>query len=123
MSTLLDLLRDLGQEVPGLMSTAVVHLGDGTSVGASVTQEGFFPEASDAWFTEIFHKHRRAMDALGLVSETEDILTTTRDAFFLARALPGTPYLWTMTVSRAGSLGFARAVMRKRHELIVAALP
>lgn len=123
MATLLDSLQTFGREVPGFMSTSVVHLGDGTNVGAFATQEGFDPEATDAYFTEMLLRHHRAMQALGLPGATEDILTTSQDAFFLARPLPNTNYFWVLTTSRAGNLGFSRAVMRKYHDQIMDALP
>ncbi len=124
MPTLIDILKEFAAEVPGFMSTSVVNRADGTNIGSAAEREGFDPEATDAYFTEMLEKHDRAMKALGLESDTEDVLTTTQDALFLARPLGETDYFWILTTARhGGSMGFSRAVMRKYHDRIAESLP
>ncbi|MBH24779.1 MAG: hypothetical protein CMH57_10070 [Myxococcales bacterium] len=120
---ILEVLEAFAQEVPGFLTCSVVSLLDGTNIGSVGVVENFDPAAADAYFSEVLKKNTAALDSLGLQADTEDVLLTTRSAFFLARALPETPYFWNVITTRRGSLGFTRALMRKYEARIVQTLP
>ncbi|MEO1271938.1 MAG: hypothetical protein AAFX99_27905 [Myxococcota bacterium] len=120
---ILEVLETFSQEVPAFLSSSVVSLADGTNIGSVAMVKDFDPAAADAYFSEVLKKNTAAVTALGLQTQTEDLLLTTRSACFLARALPNTPYFWNVITTRSGSLGLTRALMRKYEAQILQALP
>jgi hypothetical protein len=120
---LLEVLDLFAAEVPDFISSSVVSRQDGTSIGSSSARQDVDPAAADAYFTDMLNKNEIALGALGVEDHTEDILTTSRSAYFLTRILPETGYFWNVASGKKGSLGLTRAVMRKYESMIVQALP
>ena len=123
MATLIDVLYEFADQVPGFLSCSVADRSDGTPVGSIASSEVVDIEAVDAYFTEMLDKNEVALRALGLADRTEDILTTTETALFVSRVLSGTQYFWTVATNRQGALGLSRAIMRKFEARVVEALP
>ncbi len=123
MSNILEALEQFAQEVPGLLSCALVHRQDGTNIGSINLGASFDGEAADAYLTQMLQKHLLAVGAMGLADQTEDILISTESAFFLTRVLADTDYFLNVITSRQGNLGLTRALMRKHQSALVESLP
>lgn len=120
---LLEALETFAQSVPAFLTTSVVSIEDGTSLSTVMGEIDVDGAAADAYFTEVLKKNAGALMALGIQSETEDILISTPSACFLIRTLPNTPYFWNVATRQDGSLGLTRALMRKHEANVLQGLP
>jgi predicted regulator of Ras-like GTPase activity (Roadblock/LC7/MglB family) len=101
-------------EVPHFVSTDVVNIESGLSIGGGRSESSLLDAAAaSASYAEIVNANRRTLQLLGLdVDSTEDILITTEVLYVLIRML-GPEYYHGLALSRKGNLGLARAVMKK----------
>ncbi|MFP3941997.1 MAG: DUF4388 domain-containing protein [Thermoanaerobaculia bacterium] len=111
--SLQDLIDRFAAEVPHFVSTDVVDIESGLSIGGASADPTFDAAAAAASYAEVVKANRQTAELLGLGREaTEDILITLRDFYVLLRML-GSDYYQGLAVARAGNLGLARAVMKK----------
>lgn len=108
-----DELRTLHNDLPGFVSTDVVSIDSGLSIGGWSADRSFDASLVSATSAEIVKANRRSLDLLGYEADsTEDILITTRELYLLIRMLDQS-YYHVLALSRTGNLGLARAVMRR----------
>lgn len=111
--SLQDLIDRFVREVPHFVSTDIVDIESGLSIGGSSADPTFDAAAAAASYAEVVKANRQTAELLGLGREaTEDILITLKDFYVLLRML-GPDYYQGLAVARAGNLGLARAVMKK----------
>lgn len=111
--SLQDLIDRFAAEVPHFVSTDVVDIESGLSIGGASADPTFDAAAAAASYAEVVKANRQTSELLGLGREaTEDILITLQDFYVLLRML-GPEYYQGLAVARAGNLGLARAVMKK----------
>lgn len=111
--SLQDLIDRFVREVPHFVSTDIVDIESGLSIGGSSADPAFDAAAAAASYAEVVKANRQTAELLGLGREaTEDILITLKDFYVLLRML-GPDYYQGLAVARAGNLGLARAVMKK----------
>lgn len=110
ISQVLEKFRD---EVPEFVSTDIVNIESGLSIGGSSVNFDFDASVASASYAEVVKSNARALDLLGLGAEsTEDILISTASVYLLIRLL-GAEYYQILAISRKGNLGLARAIMKK----------
>ena len=123
MPTLIDALEHFSASLPGFLSASVVHRDDGTSLGSVISRDDLDAEAADAYFAAMLDKNARALQALRLADDTEDVSLTTSEALFLVRVLPGTRYAWIAVTGRRNAMGLVRELMRRHQAALMQALP
>ena len=100
-------------EIPAFVSTDIVHIESGMSIGGGSIDPAFDASLASASYAEVVKSNRRALDLLGMGADsTEDILITTERAYLLLRML-GNQYYHGLAISRDGNLGLCRMIMKK----------
>lgn len=122
MSQLQEILHRFKEEVPDFVATDIVHLESGLSIGGASLLPQFDAAAAAAAFAEVIKSNARALELMGSSGETtEDILITTDRWYVLLRTL-GRSYYQCLAISREGSLGMPRLLMRKYERAFLAAI-
>lgn len=122
MSRLQEILDALREEVPEFVSTDVVNVESGLSIGGGSADPQFDSSLASATSAEVVKANRNALELLGLGADsTEDILITTESVYLLIRML-GAEYYLVLAVRRKGNLGLARAIMKKHQPRLLAAV-
>lgn len=112
-SALNSVIADFRTEVEHFISTDIVNIASGMSIGGAAVDPNFDASLASAAYADVVKANRRALDLLGLGADScEDILITTNNAFLLIRLLGSEHYLG-VAVGRKATLGLARAIMKK----------
>lgn len=112
-NTLDDLIAKFRSDVPHFISTDVVNIESGMSIGGGSIDPNFDASLAAACYAEVVKANAQALDLLGLGAHTsEDILISTRDAYLLMRFL-GKEHYHGLAITKHGALGYARSVMKK----------
>jgi predicted regulator of Ras-like GTPase activity (Roadblock/LC7/MglB family) len=124
MAKIEDILARFMEEVPQFIATDCVNIDTGLSVGGSTSIDPKFDASlASACYSEVVKSNARALDLLGIGSGTvEDILITTRDAYILIRVI-GKEHYVSLVITRRGTLGLARAILKKHEPALLTALP
>ena len=123
MSEVDDTLARFRDEVDGFVSTDIVGVGDGISIGGGSIIPDFNSTAASAEFASVTQSILRALKTLGN-DALEDVLVTTSNANILVRLLGDGKFYHGLAISKAkGNLGRARLIMRNYEPTIVAAIP
>ena len=107
-----ELLKEMADQLPGLVVTAAVHLEDGLPIAEVTTKSGVDAGASSAYLATIVQSNLQALKALAEDQVTDDILITTDQYYFLIRHSPGSPYFLFVMTLRDEWLGRARLIMK-----------
>lgn len=120
-----DALEAFRQDVSAFLSTGIVHRSEGTAIASVITDDlgGADPQLGEAYLAELFKLHQRAQTLLKREGETEDLVISTSGGLLLARSLPESEYLWAVVVGSGANIALTRALMRRHHDKITAALP
>lgn len=122
MSQLPDIINQFQQEVPGFVSTDVVEIDSGMSIGGGSIDDEFDSDMASASYAEVIKSNRRALELLGMDDQsTEDILITTDMAYLLLREL-NQQYYHGLAIGRDGNLGMARMLMKRYSNKILEAI-
>lgn len=122
MSQLPDIINEFQKEVPGFVSTDIVEIDSGMSIGGGSIDEEFDSDMASASYAEVIKSNRRALELLGMDDQsTEDILITTEMAYLLLREL-NDQYYHGLAISRDGNLGMARMLMKRYSDKILASI-
>ena len=120
------LLEQFKQEIPEFVSTDIVEIESGLSIGGGSINPDFDSDVASASYAEVVKANEKALSALGgekAVGRTEDILITTSQAYILILVFPNKKYYHGLAINKKGNLAFARIVMRKYQPLFAEALP
>lgn len=119
---LMDIINQFRSEVPQFVSTDVVHFESGLSIGGGSIDPNFDASVASASYSELVKSNARALDLLGVgAASTEDILITTQHIYILIRMV-GREHYHGLAITRQGTLGYARAVMKKYEGAILEAI-
>lgn len=122
MNSLHKVLETFRQEVPEFVSTDIVNIESGLSIGGGSTDPDFDASVAAASYAEVVKANSRALELLGLGGNTtEDILISTERVYILIRPM-GADYYQVLAVGRRGNLGLARAIMKKYEPKLLAAI-
>lgn len=122
MNKLHKVLETFREEVPEFVSTDIVNIESGLSIGGGSINPDFDASVASASYAEVVKSNHRALDLIGLGGDsTEDILVTTDQIYVLLRML-GSEYYHVLAVGRKGNLGLARAIMKKYEARLLSAV-
>lgn len=122
MNTLHKVLESFRQEVPEFVSTDIVNVDSGLSIGGGSIDPDFDGSIAAASYAEVVKANGRALELLGLgATSTEDILISTQKVYVLIRPM-GAEYYHVLAVGRKGNLGLARAIMKKYEPKLLTAI-
>lgn len=122
MAKLDDLLKEMAEDIPGLLACAVVGM-DGLGLAHYTTDPNFDVEIADAQFAVVMQVVQKT--AKQLANDTvEDNLLTTQNAFMLTRFIgDGSMYLGIAVDRKSGNLGTIRLIARNFADVLWDAVP
>ena len=106
-------LTNMCDEIPGVLTAAIVTINDGLSIAEENRREGIDSAAASAYLASIVKSNLNAIKLLAGDQMTEDILVTTNDYYFIIRQIPDQPFFLFLMTSRESWLGKARVVMKE----------
>lgn len=119
---LMEIVNQFRNDVPQFVSTDIVHIESGLSWGGGSIDPNFDASVASASYAELVKSNARALDLLGAgAASTEDILITTKDLYILIRMV-GRDHYHGLAITRQGTLGYARAIMKKYEPQILEAV-
>lgn len=114
-----DVIERFRSEVPAFVSTDIVNITSGMSIGGGSVDPRFDATVASASYAEVVKSNTRALQLLGMDPDsTEDILITTRSTYILLRLLDG-EYYHGLAIGKDGNLGLARVIMKKYEPVFV----
>ena len=122
MAKLDDILKEMSGEVTGYVASALVGL-DGINIASHTSNKAADPETMSAQMTMLLKLVDTSVGKLG-AGVIEDNLTSTENAYVLARFLPGKQYYLGMVANRkTGNLGNMRLISKTYAERLGKAMP
>lgn len=117
--SLYDAIESFRSEVPAFVSTDIVNITSGMSIGGGSIDPRFDATVASASYAEVVKANSRALALLGMDPEsTEDILITTTSTYILLRLLGG-DYYHGLAIGKDGNLGLARVIMKKYEPIFL----
>lgn len=108
-----NILEQLAHELPGYQTAAVVTIDDGLSVAEFSHTKDMETEAAAAYLASIVKSNAKAIKLLTGKQQTEDILVTTDQSYYLIRNLQGYPLFIFLMTQRGEWMGKARMLMQE----------
>jgi predicted regulator of Ras-like GTPase activity (Roadblock/LC7/MglB family) len=121
-SKISEILEDFRKEIPGFISTEVVSLVDGISIGGGSIDSKFDSSVASAYYATVASAYIKAIEAIDPTLEPEDLLITTDKMSILLRVLGTTGYYHSLAVTNESNLGICRLVMKKVENVLVKAM-
>ena len=123
MSKLDDVLLAFRNEVDGFISTDIVSIDDGMSIGGGSVFASFDASVASAEFAAVTKATIRALKSLGNDS-LEDILLTTDKSYIIIRLLGPSNYYHGLAINKAsGNLGRSRLIMKNYEAKLISSMP
>ncbi len=123
MSQVDDILEEFSNDVSNFISTDVVDLESGMSMGGYSIDPEFDSSVASAAFSEVVKSYKRAFDMLDMDPESlRDILGTADDVLVITRIIGDRTYYHGLAISKEGNLALARKTMEKYEDRIVNAV-
>lgn len=126
MATLEEILAEFRGDVAEFVSTDIVEIASGLSIGGGSIFPDFDATVASAAYADVVKANDRAIFALGgkeALGVTEDILITTEKAYILIVVYPGNKFYHGLAITRKGNLGMARVTMKKYMPRIMEVIP
>lgn len=117
-----EIIEDFKKEVPGFISTDVVSLADGLSIGGGSIDPNFDSSIASAYYATVASAYVKTCHAIDTTLEPEDILITTDKLCILIRLLKDSGYYHGLAVSLDSNLGICRLLMKKYEETLIKAM-
>jgi predicted regulator of Ras-like GTPase activity (Roadblock/LC7/MglB family) len=114
-----ELLKLFQAEVPEFVSTDVVNIEEGMSVGGGSIDPNFDSSVASAYYANVTKAMIKAIEAIDPGLEAEDLLITTEGIYILIRLLGDKGYYHGLAITKKGNLGIARVVMKKYKQKII----
>jgi len=122
MNKLTNLLKEMGNEIPGLSATAIVGM-DGLPVAQYSTATEFDIEIAAAQFALIMKSLQKTCDQLG-ANNVEDNFVTTANSYLMTLFLgDGCYYLVVAVDKNSGNLGNLRLIAKQFADALWNAIP
>jgi len=118
-SKISETLENFRKEIPGFISTDVVNLIEGISIGGGSVDPKFDSSVASAYYATVVTSYLKALEAIDPTLESEDLLITTDKMSLLIRVLGSTGYYHGVAVTNDSNLGICRLVMKKFESAIV----
>ncbi len=107
-----SILQELANNLPGYQAAAVVTIDDGLSVAEFSSDSSMETTAASAYLASIVKSNTKAIKLLTGKQQTEDILVTTDQSYYLIRSLPGHPLFMFLMIKRGEWMGKARMLIQ-----------
>lgn len=107
------ILQELANDLPGYQAAAVVAIDDGLSVAEFSRDTDMETAAAAAYLASIVKSNAKAIKLLAGKQQTEDILVTTDQSYYLIRNLPGHPLFMFLMTKRGEWMGKARMLIQE----------
>jgi len=122
MAKLDDILKEMSSEITGYAACALVGM-DGINIASHTSNKAMDPDAMSAQMTMLLKLVDTSVGKLG-AGIIEDNLTTTENAYILARFLPGKQYYLAVAANRkTGNLGNMRLISKMYADRLGKAMP
>ena len=122
MATVQELVDEFRSEVgPDFVSADVVGM-DGLSIAGVSADPNFDGAAASARFAMVMKLASKVADKIEM-GNVDDTLTTTDQAYILARFLGDSSYYWGVAVTREATLGVVRMLMNEYADQLWDAIP
>lgn len=123
MSELDEVLRDFEDDVSNFISTDVVDIESGMSMGGRAADPDFDGSVAAAAFSEVVKAYKRAFDLLDMDPESlQDILGTADDVLILTRVIGDRTFYHGLAITKEGNLALARKTMQAYEDRIIEAV-
>jgi hypothetical protein len=122
-ASLHELLDRMQFEIPGFVSTDIVHRGDGLGVATLHTLDAYDSAAAAAYYCDFLNSCVNAVHGYGAAADLEEVVVSTNAHHIILRPLTGTPFVHMCVVTSDGNLGIAKVVLRRYAALLSLALP
>jgi predicted regulator of Ras-like GTPase activity (Roadblock/LC7/MglB family) len=123
MSELEDVLRDFEDDVSNFISTDVVDIESGMSMGGRSIDPDFDGSVASAAFSDVVKSYKRAFELLEMDPDSiEELLGRSEDVLVLTRIIGDRTYYHGLAISRDGNLALARKTMEAYEDRIVEAV-
>ena len=107
-------LNDMKNNISGFIAVAVTEIETGLSYGSLSADPTFDPEIASAYNLEVVKAKFKAISALGLNSEIDDILITLSNQIHIIDVSPNRKFMIYLAAdSSKANLGMTRAVIKK----------
>lgn len=117
-----EVLMEFRKEIPGFISSDIVNLSDGISIGGGSIDPKFDSSVGAAYYANVMTSSIKALAAINPALVQEDFLITTEKMIILIRALKGSGYCHLLVTSHDSNLGICRLVLKKYEPQLVNAL-
>jgi len=114
-----ELLELFRADVPEFISTDVVNIEEGISIGGGSADPSFDSTVASAYYSNVAKAMVKAINAINPELEAEDLLITTDGIYILIRLLGDKGYYHVLAMTKKGNLGIARVVMKKYEQRII----
>jgi hypothetical protein len=123
MSQLDDTLREFADDVSNFISTDVVDIESGMSMGGYSADPDFDGSVASAAFSDVIKSYRRAFDLLEMDPESiQELLGRSDDVLVITRLIGDRSFYHGLAITRDGNLALARKNMQAYEDRIVDAV-
>ncbi|MCZ9308256.1 hypothetical protein ACUY3K_06055 [Corynebacterium uberis] len=109
-----NMLNSIAGDLDNLIGASVVDLDTGMTLATVSRSTDFDLEVASAFDSEVLKSKLKAIYALNLDSQLEDMLLTLSDQLHLIRPLSESEFLFVATSRRSTNLAMLRAVVNRR---------
>jgi predicted regulator of Ras-like GTPase activity (Roadblock/LC7/MglB family) len=117
-----EVLAEFRKEIPGFISSDIVSLADGISIGGGSVDPRFDSSVASAYYANVMTSTLKTVAAIDPKIEVEDFLITTEKMIVLIRILKGSDYCHLLAASHDSNLGICRLVLKKYEPQFISAL-
>ena len=111
---LTDFIENLKTNVPGFVAVSVTDVSSGEAYDSFTADSNFDPNLASAYNLEVVKAKLKAIEALGLKEEIEDITITLTSQVHIINVAPSGAYFIYLAVDSANAnLGITRALLNK----------
>lgn len=112
--------EDLKQNVPGFIACAVIEIKSGISFYSLSVDPSFDPEIACVYNLEVAKSKMKAIQALGLKDEIQDILITLKTQIHIIDIAANGEYMVYVAVDAVnGNLGMTRSLLNRYKKTLV----
>ena len=108
-----DVLGKISSEISGFIAASVVDMDSGLTLGVHAVRTDFDLSAASAYNSEIVKSKLRAISALNLKSNLEDMLLTLSDQIHLIKLVSPTSFIYLAADKSQTNLAIVRSVVNK----------
>ncbi|PQJ34067.1 hypothetical protein BSZ35_05090 [Salinibacter sp. 10B] len=123
MSELDEILREFEQDVDNFISTDVVDIESGMSMGGRSIDPDFDGSVASAAFSDVIKSYRKAFDLLEMDPDSiQELMGRAEDVLVITRIIGDRTYYHGLAITKDGNQALARKMMQKYEDRIVDAV-